>query len=188
MIEQGQIAPPGLALEPGRQALLIFFETDCPTCQLALPYLNALAKAPVQVIGISQDDEDSTREFVDQLKIGFPVQLDRDLKLSRAYDPESVPSLFLLDGAGQVVHTVTGFDKASFNELAAELGQPAIAPEHDGAPAWKPGCSSRHLEPEDGNNTSAKTQFLRMSTARARSTVRRCPSRTSSSTHARPTS
>jgi hypothetical protein len=167
MIEEGQIAPSGVALEPGRRALLVFFETDCPTCQLALPYLNALAKAPVQIIGISQDDEDSTREFVHQLNIRFPVQLDHELRLSRAYDPQSVPSLFLLDGAGQVVRTLTGFDKASFNTLAAELGQPEIAPEHDGAPAWKPGCSSRHLEPESSNGAHAKTQFLRMSATRA---------------------
>ena len=27
------------------------------------------------------------------------------------------------------------------------LDRPAIAPENDGAPAWKPGCGSRHLEP-----------------------------------------
>ena len=167
MIEQGQIAPPGLALEPGRPALLVFFETDCPTCQLALPYLNALAKAPIRLIGISQDDEASTREFVRQLKIEFPVQVDEQLRFSRAYDPQSVPTLFLLDPAGQVRRTLVGFDKAGLNELAAELGQPAIAPEHDGAPPWKPGCSSRHLEPESGNGAHAKTQFLRTSTAKA---------------------
>jgi thiol-disulfide isomerase/thioredoxin len=170
MIEQGQIAPSGLTLEPGKQALLVFFETDCPTCQLALPYLNALAKAPIQIIGISQDDEDSTREFVRQLNIEFPVQVDQRLRLSRAYDPQSVPTLFLLDSAGQVLRTLVGFDKASLNELAADLGQPAIAPEHDGAPQWKPGCSSRHLEPDSGNGSHAKPQFLRTTTASARAT------------------
>src|SRR5205809_1357558 len=170
MIEQGQIASTALALEPGKQALLVFFETDCPTCQLALPYLNALAKAPIQLIGISQDDEDSTREFVRQMNIEFPVQVDQQLRLSRAYDPQSVPTLILLDGAGQVLRTLVGFDKAGLNELAADLGQPAIAPEHDGAPQWKPGCSSRHLEPESGNGTHAKPQFLRTATATARAT------------------
>jgi peroxiredoxin len=168
MIEQGQIAPAGLEREPGKRALLVFFETDCPTCQLALPYLNPLAKAPIQFIGISQDDEASTREFVRQLHIEFPVQVDDQLKLSRTYDPQSVPTIFLLDEAGQVLRTLVGFDKAGLNELAADLGQPAIAPEHDGAPSWKPGCSSRHLEPESSNgNTHSAPQFLRTSTARA---------------------
>ncbi|HKR95911.1 MAG TPA: redoxin family protein, partial [Candidatus Angelobacter sp.] len=58
-------AIPGLL--PGRKALLVFFETDCPTCQLALPYLNNLGNGSAQVIGLSQDNEASTREFVRQL-------------------------------------------------------------------------------------------------------------------------
>jgi hypothetical protein len=96
------------------------------------------------------------------------VQVDDQLKLSRTYDPQSVPTIFLLDEAGQVLRTLVGFDKAGLNELAADLGQPAIAPEHDGAPSWKPGCSSRHLEPESSNgNTHSVPQFLRTSTARA---------------------
>jgi hypothetical protein len=63
---ENAVAVPGL--QSGKKALLVFFETDCPTCQLALPYLNAL-KDSVQVIGLSQDDEAATREFVKQLRI-----------------------------------------------------------------------------------------------------------------------
>jgi hypothetical protein len=146
------LAIPGY--QPGKKALLAFFETDCPTCQLALPYLNALAGDSVQVIGISQDAEKPTQEFVRQMGIRFDVQLDRELELSRAYDPQSVPTLVLLDEAGSVQKTLVGFDKAGLNELAATLGHTPIAPENDGAPAWKPGCSSRHLEPHVPNGTT----------------------------------
>lgn len=147
MIREDQTAPAVLGYTPGKAALLVFFEADCPTCQITLPYLNAL-KDSVQIVGISQDDEPATQQFIAQLGIGFPVEIDRDLHVSRAFDPQSVPSLFLLDEGGRVQRTVVGFDKASLNELAAAVGHSAIAPEHDGAPAWKPGCSSRHLEPE----------------------------------------
>src|SRR6476646_7514448 len=140
------VAVPGL--QSAKKALLVFFETDCPTCQLALPYLNSLKRDSVQVIGLSQDDERSTREFVSQLKISYPVELDSGLKISRAYDPHNVPTFFLLDESGQVQRTLVGFDKQGLNELAAALGHSPIAPADDGAPAWKPGCSSRHLEPE----------------------------------------
>src|SRR5215475_4933327 len=99
------VAIPGL--QPGKKALLVFFETDCPTCQLALPYLNALGNT-VQVIGVSQDDEAPTREFVRQLNIKFSVQLDPGLKLSRVYDPQSVPTFYLLDENSQVQHTLVG--------------------------------------------------------------------------------
>src|SRR5205823_3413202 len=84
------------------------------------------------------------------------------LKLSRAYEPQSVPTMFLLDESGRVVRSVVGFDKAGLNELAAALGHPPIAPEHDGNPAWKPGCSSRHFEPEaQSGNGSGTVHFLR---------------------------
>lgn len=59
--------------QPGKKALLAFFETDCPTCQLTLPYLNALSKSKVQVIALSQDDEASTKQFVQQMGISYPV-------------------------------------------------------------------------------------------------------------------
>jgi hypothetical protein len=143
-----QAAPSIPGYHPGKKTLLVFFETDCPTCQLALPYLNALTGDSVQVIALSQDDEARTREFVKRMGIVYSVELDRGLKLSRAYDPQSVPAAFLLDENGNVMRSLVGFDKAGLNDLASALGHPAIAPPDDGAPAWKPGCASRHLEPE----------------------------------------
>src|SRR5262249_17585052 len=134
--------------QAGKKALLIFFETDCPTCQLACPYFSSLAGESLQVIGISQDDEATTRRLVHDLGIRYPVHVDQKLALSRAYDPQSVPTAFLLDESGQVQSTLVGFDKKALNELADKLGNTPIAPANDGAPSWKPGCSSRHLEPQ----------------------------------------
>src|SRR6202007_1262492 len=69
--------------------LLVFFETDCPTCLLTIPYLNRVARetGSASVIGISQDSEAATRELIEKLPIEFPVVIDRDLSISRAYDP-----------------------------------------------------------------------------------------------------
>jgi peroxiredoxin len=135
--------------------LVIFFETDCPTCRLTIPYLNRLAShsANASVIGISQDSEAATRELVEQLPIEFPVVLDRDLSVSRAYDPVAVPTLFLIGEGGRVVATEIGFNKASLNAMARIIAEAAglepqtIAPDFDGVPHAKPGCTSRHLEP-----------------------------------------
>ena len=163
VIEAGQLAP--YYSGTGTATLMVFFETDCPTCQLALPYLNALDGQKVRVRGISQDDDAATGKFMRQLGITFQVEVDRDLRLSRAYDPQSVPAMFLLDTAGRVQRSIVGFDKAALNELAAELGHSPIASEHDGAPAWKPGCGSRHLSPTDSaasnGGGAATVHFLR---------------------------
>ena len=116
----------------------------------------------MQVIGLSQDDEAATREFVRQLKIAYPVVLDQGLKITQEYDPQSVPTIYLLDENSQIQSTLVGFDKQGLNELAAALGQAPIAPPDDGAPAWKPGCSSRHLEPETQGDAKANgMKFLR---------------------------
>src|SRR5260370_52424 len=116
---QTAIAIPGY--RPGKKALLVFFETDCPTCQLALPYFNGLAGDSLQVIALSQDDEARTQQFVKQMGITYPVELDRGLKLSRSYDPQSVPTSFLLDEDCSVMRSLVGFDKAGLNDLAAAV-------------------------------------------------------------------
>jgi len=143
-------------LERGRPALLVFFETDCPTCRLTIPYLNRLAQAfggKAEIVGISQDGEASTRELVEQAPIGFPVVLDRDLSVSREYDPQAVPTLFLVDAGGKIARTSVAFDKAELNAITAEMCKAIgvvpfeLAERHDGAPETKPGCVSRHLEP-----------------------------------------
>ncbi|HWG88657.1 MAG TPA: TlpA disulfide reductase family protein, partial [Candidatus Acidoferrales bacterium] len=148
--------------QAGKKALLVFFETDCPTCQLALPYLNALSADKIQVIALSQDDEASTKQFIQQMGISYPVELDRGLQLSRFFNPQSVPALYLLDENGAITQTLVGFDKAGLNELAQSVGCPTIAPANDGAPPWKPGCGSRHLEPAtDGQPEAAAGPLLR---------------------------
>ena len=158
--------------QPGKKALLVFFETDCPTCQLALPYLNALGGDSMQIIAISQDDEASTKQFVEQMGIRYPVELDRGLKLSREFDPRSVPTFYLLDEQATVAQTLVGFDKAGLNELAHSLGHPPIARANDGAPAWKPGCGSRHLEPaQDGQPASSGPLLRRIGEPASRITV-----------------
>ena len=149
------------AYRPGTKALLVFFETDCPTCQLALPYLNALSKDNGQVIGISQDDQRSTTQFVQQMGINYPVELDRELQLSKAFNPQSVPTFYLMDEDGTVAQSLVGFDKAGLNQLAQAFGHEPIAPASDGAPAWKPGSGSRHLEPRTHGHDDASGPLLR---------------------------
>ncbi|MGH9833491.1 MAG: TlpA family protein disulfide reductase, partial [Blastocatellia bacterium] len=134
-------------LGEGKPTLLVFFETDCPTCRLTIPYLNRLAQTldeKAVIIGVSQDGEEPTRELVEQLPVKFPVVLDRGLSVSRQYDPQAVPTLFLIDGEGKIESTLVAFDKDELNAMAAELCAIAgvepftLAGAHDGAPQTKP--------------------------------------------------
>ena len=163
MLEAGNEAPrfslnrldgSELRFESGTQAktsLLVFFEIDCPTCRLTIPYLNRLWREVGEgsrVLGISQDAETSTRELIEQAPIEFPVVIDSDLAITKLYDPVAVPTLFLIGTDGRIIQTLSGFDKHALNEIATAMaGKPlVIAEPFDGAPNTKYGCTSRHLE------------------------------------------
>ena len=148
VLELGHPGPAIPGFDPGSGAtLVVFFETDCPTCRLAVPYLNKLAQG-ARVIGISQDNDVATNEFTQQLATAFTVQRDPGFVLSRAFELTFVPALFLLGPDGRVLQSHFGFDKSALNEIAAQLLCPPVAGEFDGVPHSKPGCMSRHLEPQ----------------------------------------
>jgi peroxiredoxin len=100
----------------GKRLFVVFFETDCPTCRLALPYLERLARHigdDSMLAGISQDGEDVTRAMVRELELSFPVALDRGLKVSHTFDPVAVPTLFLLGVDGNVEKTTIGLGSST---------------------------------------------------------------------------
>jgi cytochrome c biogenesis protein CcmG, thiol:disulfide interchange protein DsbE len=109
----------------GRPTLLVFFETDCPTCRLTIPYLNRLARELAETeagfLGISQDPMQPTIEFAEALPVSFPIALDRELEVSRLFDPVAVPTLFLIDGRGKIIETQIGFDKNALNSIAKKI-------------------------------------------------------------------
>jgi thiol-disulfide isomerase/thioredoxin len=125
--------------------LVAILQTDCPTCRLIAPYLNKLAQA-VSVTAVSQDNEQATSEFIQQMDVRFPVELDPGFERSKEFGVVTVPTLYVLDDQDRIVRTEPGFDKSALNEIAELLGQAPVAGAYDGAPASKPGCTSRHLE------------------------------------------
>jgi peroxiredoxin len=155
-----------------RPRLLVFFETDCPTCRLAIPYINRLSRAvgdEADILGISQDPEQPTRELIEEAPIEFAVALDSDLSVTRLYDPVAVPTLFLIGNDGRIIQTLGGFDKRALNEIATAMaGKPlVIAEPFDGAPETKYGCVSRHLEGDASGEIAAAANPYAKRAARA---------------------
>ena len=136
--------------------LLLFFHADCPTCRLMVPYANQMAARGVPLTGVSQDGEVETELFIRQMAVTFPVEFDQDWVRSKEFGLVSVPSLVAVDDAGAVLRLEPGFDKNTVNSLAEFFGIEAVAGPYDGLPAWKPGCSSRHLETQtEGDSAPA---------------------------------
>jgi peroxiredoxin len=134
--------------------LIVLFKTGCGTCQYSAPFLQRLHEqyaahsgGRFQVIGVSQDDAATTREFAAQHGgLTFPLLLDTDLEASERYAITHVPNLYLLDAHDTIQRSVLGhFSRDEFNGLAriaaTAVGVPyaPIVRDEDDAPALKPG-------------------------------------------------
>jgi len=123
-------------------ALLAFYKVGCPVCQLTFPYLERLAgSASLQIIGISQDDDSSTKGFNERFGVTFPTLLDQSKEqypASNAYGISSVPSLFVVNKDGQVAQAFSGFSKRDLEALGERAGVQPFRPE-DNVPEWKAG-------------------------------------------------
>lgn len=136
------------ALKKG-PVLAAFFKVSCPTCQLALPFLNRLHEGfghSAAIWGISQDDAHDTKEFRDEFDLTYPLLLDDDgYPVSNAYGLTNVPTLVLIAPDGTARISFHGFDKAGMEQISAELAQLTGSPPvqvfhpHELVPDFKPG-------------------------------------------------
>ena len=121
--------------------LLAFYKVNCPTCQLALPFLGRVSKGALRVFAISQDDESATARFREKLGITLPTLLDRAEErypASNGFGITNVPSLFLLEQDGNIAHAGHGFQKQEIEELGNRSGVKVFKAD-DNVPQWKAG-------------------------------------------------
>ncbi len=123
-------------------AVIAFYKVSCPICQLAFPYLERLAaSSSIQIIGVSQDDDSSTRSFNQRFGVHFPTLLDsskENYPASNAYGISTVPSLFLVEKDGQIGKAFSGFSKRDLEAVGERAGVKPFRPE-DNVPEWKAG-------------------------------------------------
>ena len=99
--------------------VLCFVKEDCPTCNLVMPLLQALHDSgDVAVLAPGQTAE-GNRELVARHKLTLPLLDDSILKVSFAYDVETVPLVLLADGDGAEIDRLVGFDRAEWQAFFA---------------------------------------------------------------------
>jgi len=132
----------------GRQALICFVKNDCPTCQLVMPLLDALHESVSESVDflVAGQTADGNAALVKNFQPGFALLDDTRLKVSFAYDIDTVPSLFLADGTGRLERLLVGFVRTEWQALADELGA-GEAIDWTSLPEWRPGCGSLSVDP-----------------------------------------
>lgn len=152
------------AFPTGRHALLFFVKEDCPTCVLSAPLMDAAGAAfgrAIDVFVITQD-EAGPGAFGSRISADVPVLDDGALKVSYAYDLDTVPTVVLAGPNGERLRDFVGFAQADWKSLYDEVSviSGRAAPEVDwsGYPEWRPGCGSRSVEPGIAERLAAEAE------------------------------
>jgi cytochrome c biogenesis protein CcmG/thiol:disulfide interchange protein DsbE len=103
----------GLATFRGKPLVINFFASWCDPCRDEMPVLNQLAskanKDGYAVLGIAVDDtRAAVTQYADEARLVFPVALDLNSRVKRAYRIFGPPATFFIDGKGIIRDLVIG--------------------------------------------------------------------------------
>ena len=162
MVQTG-VAPPDFTLRglDGREyslheatgkgpVVLAFWQKNCGACKLAAPYLNRLYDAYENLTwsfwAIAQNDDAEAAAFVREFDFRPTVLIDApSFAVSRQYDPDATPTLYVIEPERDVTLISPGFMKDDLNEISRTIADYAgapyveVAPDGDGNPKFKPG-------------------------------------------------
>lgn len=96
----------------GKVVLVDFWTYSCINCIRTIPYVRAWAEKYTDqglvVIGVHAPEFafekkiDNVKSAIDDFKIGYPVAIDNDYKIWRAFENSYWPAAYLIDAKGQV--------------------------------------------------------------------------------------
>jgi thiol-disulfide isomerase/thioredoxin len=116
----------------GHGVLVHFFATWCEPCREELPALSRLvarAGGDVRVLAIAVAEPDQrVRRFFATIPVDFPVLLDRDRAVAKAWNVASLPTTFVLDENLRpklVVESDYAWDTIDPGKLTASFGTDA---------------------------------------------------------------
>jgi thiol-disulfide isomerase/thioredoxin len=123
----------------GKVVLVDFWTYSCINCQRTLPYLRAWARQydsqGLVVIGVHapefgfERDVRRVRQAAMDGKLDYPIVLDNDFTIWRAFRNQAWPALYFIDAQGRVRHHQFGegdYERAEqvIRELLREAGKP----------------------------------------------------------------
>ena len=125
----------------GKVVVVDFWTYSCINCLRSLPYVEAWAKKyaaqGLVVIGVHapefafEKEEANVRRAVQELGVTYPVALDNNLKIWRAFDNQYWPAHYFIDTQGRIRHHHFGegeYDQSEkvIQQLLAEAGHSGV--------------------------------------------------------------
>ena len=103
----------GLTRFRGKPLMMNFFASWCDPCREEMPLINELAGKASQggyaVLGIAvEDTRAAIMQYAQEAKLVFPIALDLNSTVKRAYRVFGPPATFFIDGQGTIRDVVIG--------------------------------------------------------------------------------
>jgi len=97
----------------GKVVIVDFWASWCAPCAKSFPVLDELQKKygdRLSIVAVSVDEKKAKMDnFLEKHPVSFTVVRDADQKLAAVVEPATMPTSFILDGAGQVRFLHNGF-------------------------------------------------------------------------------
>jgi peroxiredoxin len=111
----------------GKVVMLNFWATWCPPCRKEMPDLENLYRQfepqGLVILGISDDEPEKVREFVQKQGTTYPVLLDPGSKVNELLHIQGIPKTFVYDREGKIVaQSIDMRTKSQFLEMLGRAG------------------------------------------------------------------
>ena len=153
----------------GKVVLVDFWTYSCINCIRTVPYVRAWAEKykdqGLVVIGVHAPEFafekkiDNVKKAISDFQIGYPVAIDNDFKIWRAFQNSYWPAHYFIDAKGQIRYHHFGegdYDKSEkvIQDLLAEAG--SLKAENE---AIKPDATGAQAAPDLGNIRSVRDLY-----------------------------
>ena len=111
----------------GKVVIVNFWATWCPPCRKEMPDLeylyNKFKDQGFVILAISDEKEETVKEFITKNNYTYPVLLDPGRKVNEAYLMDGIPKSFIYDREGKMVaQTIDMRTRSQFLELLGRAG------------------------------------------------------------------
>jgi peroxiredoxin len=139
----------------GRKVVLVFSDPKCGPCDQLAPRLEQFHRrgGSVQVVMVSRGELQANQEKAEEHGLTFPIALQKQWEVSRAYAMFATPIAYLIDSGGVIVESVAVGADAILALLARAGSEPAATPEgrcRCGKPLGECGCARSNGRAEGG--------------------------------------
>ncbi|HSS44608.1 MAG TPA: TlpA disulfide reductase family protein [Thermoanaerobaculia bacterium] len=139
----------GRAPLPTNESLFAFFKTNCPTCEMAWPFLERIRHigeaGKLQLVAVSQDEPPETREFNRRLGVRVYTLYDPSpWRASETLGLSYVPTFLLIGSDGVIRDSAIGFQK---QKMEAFAGRAAALAGRTRQPLFRPGENVPGIKP-----------------------------------------